>query len=152
MDCCERQKIPGNVDETLMRFLYSNRYDKDNRFMGGEHYEHFRNYKAKNILTLVQKLEKDYPQVKDFYSTICEFVHPNGDGVYGSYSYLDEDTQTILFCPQFTQDSPLFPAFITTLACSVDLYLRSITAIEGKIAEFTRLCEESLNSRIAPEN
>ena len=146
LDCCEKQTIPGNVDDTLMRILYSNRFDKENRYVGEEHYEHFKGYKAKNIMSLVQKLEKDYPHVKDFYSTICEFVHPNGDGVCGSYSYLNEDTQTVLFYPQFTQGSPLFPAFITTLTCSIDLYLKFVASVEENIAEFTRLCEESLNA------
>ena len=152
LDCCKQKTIPSNVDDTLMRILYSNRYDAGNRYMGGEHYEHFKEYKAKNILTLVQRIEKVYPQVKDFYSTICEFVHPNGDGVCGSYSQLDEETHTVLFGPQFSQDSPLFPAFITTLSCSIDLYLKFVESIEVFIAEFTRLCEESLNTRIATEN
>lgn len=144
--CCEQKAIPSDVDETLMRILYSNRYDKDNRYVGGEHFENFKEYKAKNILTLVQKLEKEYPQTKDFYSTICEFVHPNGDGVGGSYSQLDESTHTVLFGPQFSRDSQLFPAFITTLSCSIDLYLRFMESIEANIDEFSRLCEESLKS------
>lgn len=144
--CCEQKAIPSDLDETLMRILYSNRYDKDNRYVGGEHYEIFKDYKAKNILTLVQKLEKEYPQTKDFYSTICEFVHPNGDGVGGSYSQLDESTHIVSFGPQFSRDSQQFPAFITTLSYSIDLYLRFVGSIEGNIDEFSRLCEESLKS------
>lgn len=151
-ECCDQKAVPSNVDDKLMRILYSNRYDKDNRYVGGEHYELFKEYKAKNILTLVQKIEKDYPEVKDFYSTICEFVHPNGDGVCGSYSQLDEDMQTVMFCPQFTQSSQLFPVFITTLSCSIELYLRFTKKIEENIVEFSRLCEESLMANNATEN
>lgn len=143
--CCEQKALPRDVDETLMRILYSNRYDKDNRYMDGEHYEHFKEYKAKNILTLVQKLEKRYPETKDFYSTICEFVHPNGDGVGGSYSHLDESTQSVSFGPQFSRESQLFPAFITTLSCFVDLYLKFVELIEEDIMDFSRLCEKSLS-------
>lgn len=144
--CCEQKTIPGDVDETLMRILYSNRYDKNNRYVGGEHFENFKEYKAKNILTLVQKLEKEYPQTKDLYSTICEFVHPNGDGVGGSYSQLDESTQTVSFGPEIRCDSLLFPAFITTLDYSISLYLRFVESIETSIDDFSRLCEESLKS------
>lgn len=143
--CCEQKALPCDVDETLMRILYSNRYDKDNRYMGGEHYENFKEYKAKNILTLVQKLEKRYPQAKDFYSTICEFIHPNGDGVGGSYSHLDESTQSVSFGPQFSRESQLFPAFITTLSCSIDLYLKFMESIEDNIMVFSQLCEKSLS-------
>ena len=134
--CCEQKALPCDVDETLMRILYSNRYDKDNRYMGGEHYENFKEYRAKNIVTLVQKLEKRYPEAKDFYSTICEFVHPNGDGVGGSYSQLDESTQSVSFGPQFSRESQLFPAFITTLSCSIDLYLKFMESIEDNIMVF----------------
>lgn len=143
-DCCEQQYITEAVDDTLMRLLYSNRYDKDNRYVGTEHYEQFKDYKAKNILTLVQKLEKDYPATKDFYGTICEFVHPNGDGVGGSYSYLDEAIHTVSFGPQFGKQSDLFPAFITTLSCSIALYSEFIESIQESIEEFTKLCEVEL--------
>ena len=96
LNCCEKKTLDSNADNILMRLLYSNRYDKDNRYMGEEFYEQFKEYRAKNILTLVQKLEKDYPQVKDIYSEMCEFVHPNGNGVCGSYSYLDEANHTVV--------------------------------------------------------
>lgn len=146
-DCCKQQDITDAVDETLMRLLYSNRFDKDNRYVGTEHYESFKAYKAKNILTLVQKLEKDYPAVKDFYSTICEFVHPNGDGVCGSYSCLDEATHTVTFGPQFGKQSDMFPAFITTLSCSIALYLEFVESIQENLAKFTKICEAELERK-----
>lgn len=144
-DCCEQKALSRDMDEMLMRILYSNRYDKDNRYVGGEYYENFKDYKAKNILTLAQKLEKEYPQTKDFYSTICEFVHPNGVGVGGSYSLLNESTQTVIFGPQFTQNSSMFPAFITTLSCSIDLYMGFVDSIKENIVEFSRLSEKSIS-------
>lgn len=144
-DCCEKQAI-DSIDDNLMRLLYSNRYDKDNRYVGEEHFEQFKEYKAKNILTIVQKLEKAYPKAKDIYSVICEFVHPNGDGVCGSYSYLDESSHTVFFGLQFRQESSLFPAFITTLSCSIDLYIMFIESIKESIIEFSQLCEDSLPS------
>lgn len=143
-DCCEKQRIDSKADETLMRMLYSNRYEKDNRYVGEEHFEQFEKYKAKNILTLVQKLGKDFPQVKDIYGAICEFVHPNHDGVLGSYTYLDESNQTVEFGPQFTQDSWLFSAAIETLKCSIHLYLKFIILVKENIDEFSRLCENFL--------
>ncbi len=146
-DCCDEQTVTDNVDNVLMRLLYSNRFEKDNRYVSAEHYENFKDYKAKNILTLVQKLEKDYPAAKDFYSNLCEFVHPNGDGVCGSYSYLDESIHTTTYGPQFSRQSDLFPAFITTLSCSVDLYLGFVESIEDSIEEFSKLCEEALTKK-----
>ena len=146
LNCCENKTLDSNADNILMRLLYSNRYDKDNRYMSEEFYEQIKEYRAKNILTLVQKLEKDYPQIKDIYSEMCEFVHPNGDGVCGSYSYLDESNHTVFFGLQFSQELPLLPAFITTLTCSIDLYIKFIVSIKDSIVEFSQLCESSLTS------
>ena len=143
-DCCEEQIVTDNVDIVLMRLLYSNRFEKDNRYVSQEHYESFKEYKAKNILTLVQKLEKDYPAAKDFYGNLCEFVHPNGDGVCGSYAYLDESIHTTTYGPQFSRQSDMFPAFITTLSCSMGLYIGFIETIKDRIKEFAKLCEDAL--------
>ena len=146
-DCCEQQKITETVDDILMRLLYSNRYEKDNRYVGEEYYESFKEYKAKNILTLVQKLEKDYPAAKNFYSTICEYVHPNSDGVCGSYSRLNESTNTTSFGAQFNKQSFLFSSSVTTLGASIALYLEQIEYIKNNLAEFTKLCEAFLKEK-----
>ena len=143
-DCCEKQIIDGNIDDTLMRILFSNRFEKDNRYVGEEHFKQFEKYKSKNILTLIQKHGKDFPQVKDVYGAICEFVHPNHDGVLGGYSYEDEANQTIYYGPQFNQESWLFAASVVTLNCSIDLYINYIASIEKYIDEFSRLCENFL--------
>ena len=34
LNCCEKKILDSNFDNILMRLLYSNRYDKDNRYMG----------------------------------------------------------------------------------------------------------------------
>lgn len=113
-DCCERHKLPSTFDSTLMRTLFSNRFEKDNVYIGEEHFEQFKEYKATNILTLLNNFMKEFPKAKDVYSVICEFVHPNGDGDSGSYSYVDEASHTVQFGPQFNQDSWLYDASIAT--------------------------------------
>ena len=147
-ECCQNESIKDNTDDVLMRILFSNRFDKDNRFVGEDHYDEFKDYKAKNILTLVDKVEKEYPHTKDIYKTICEFVHPNGDGVTGSYSKLNEEKDETYFGPQIDRHSVLFPVFVSTLSCSLILFLQFVDSIEGTMKEFTRICEESLNRRI----
>jgi len=142
--CCEKSIIDDSVDVTLMRAMFSNRYEKGDQYVSAEHYEAFKDYRAKNILTLIQKVEKDYPETKNFYSNLCEFVHPNGDGVVGSYSQLDEVSDMTFFGPQINTESPLFPAFITTLSCAVSLYLSFEGSITANMSTFAGLCEINL--------
>lgn len=144
---CEEQTISENLDDSLMCILFGNRFDKDNRYVGDEHYELFKDYRAKNILTLVQKVEKVFPHTKDYYSTICEFVHPNGDGVCGGYSRLEEETDTTFYGPQFNRESKMSPAFIMTLSCALMLYLQFVESINSNIKVFSKLCEESLKQK-----
>lgn len=142
--CCGNHFVPEDVDEKLMCFCFANRFDRSSRFVGEEYYESFKDYQAKNILTLVGKVEKAFPETKGFYSTICEFVHPNGDGVGGSYSRLDEESDTTFFGPQIDKKSCLFPAFVKTLSCAIMLYLSFLESIENNIDKFAKLCENSL--------
>ena len=83
--CCKSGIVSDKEDEILMRILFSNRYDSTNPHVGEHTYEKYKDYKAKNIITLVQNVENHYPTAKGIYETLCEFVHPNGDGVRGSY-------------------------------------------------------------------
>lgn len=144
---CEEQTILENLDDSLMSLQFGNRFDRNNRCVGDEHYELFKDYNAKSILTPVQKVEKAFPHTKDLYSTLCEFVHPNGDGVGGSYSRLEEETDSTFFGPQFNRESKMFPAFIMTLSCALMLYLQFVESINSDIRVFSKLCEESLKKK-----
>lgn len=132
------------VDNTLMRILHANRFESENRYVGDDTFVLFKEYKATNILTLITKIEKAYPQTKDFYTTLCEFVHPNGDAVCGSYSQLDEIKDYTYFGSQQTKDTELFPAFITTLSVSISLFLSFIEDIHNNIVAFTNNYEKYL--------
>lgn len=145
--CCDDGMVSEKVDKTLMRILFSNRFEKNNRYVGETHYEKFKEYKAKNILSLVEKVEKDFPQAKDFYSTICEFVHPNRDGVSGSYSRIDAKADITYFGPQFSFESKLFSAFVLTISCAIVFYIGFIECIKENMSVFTCLCEDFLSEK-----
>ena len=48
-------------------------------------------YKQTNALTLVQKLDKEYPGVLKDYEWLCETAHPNFMGVLAMYCRVDQD-------------------------------------------------------------
>lgn len=147
--CCKSGNVGDKEDEILMRILFSNRFDNANPHVGEYTYEKFKDYKAKNIITLVQSVEKHYPAAKGIYETLCEFVHPNGDGVRGSYSKIDEESDITTFGPLFSQESELFPAFVLSLSSTVSLYTEFVEQILCNINPFARLCEISLKRKSA---
>lgn len=48
-----------------------------------------------NILTAVDRLDKEFIGLRRMYDTLCEFTHPNWSGCMGSYSKLDAAKYTL---------------------------------------------------------
>lgn len=44
-----------------------------------------------NILTAIDRLNKDFDGIRAMYDRLCEFTHPNWSGVMGSYSVIEEE-------------------------------------------------------------
>lgn len=90
--------------------------------------------------------------IRNFYSSLCEFVHTNTDGIVGSYSYLDEDSEMIYLGTQMTPTHPLYGAFPSTLLVALDMYLVDMYTIYDNMEEFTRVCEEALKDKEMVKN
>ncbi len=52
---------------------------------------------AINVLTLIDKVDKDFPGFRKSYDQLSEYAHPNWCGVLGAYSHLDRDSYTVTF-------------------------------------------------------
>jgi hypothetical protein len=50
-----------------------------------------------NILTMLEKTEKKYPEITKFYKLLCESAHPNYDGLLNGYSTIDTDKHIVSF-------------------------------------------------------
>lgn len=48
-------------------------------------------YESYNVLTAVDRLDKEFPGLRDMYNTLCEFTHPNWSGVMGTYSRVEKE-------------------------------------------------------------
>lgn len=48
-------------------------------------------YESYNVLTAVDRLDKEFPGLRDMYNTLCEFTHPNWSGVMGAYSRIEKE-------------------------------------------------------------
>lgn len=145
--------VSENLDKELMRFLFVNKYKKG-VFIDDRTYDSFHKYKPESVAFYMDAVDEDLKletegkiSIRDFYSSLCEFVHTNTDGIVGSYSYLDEDSEIIYLGPQMTPGHPVYGAFPSTLLVALDMYLVDMHAIYDNMEEFTRVCEEALKDK-----
>jgi hypothetical protein len=53
-----------------------------------------------NVLTMIEKVDEDYPRFKASYETLSEYAHPNWCGVLGAFSELDRENLVTRFRPR----------------------------------------------------
>lgn len=128
-----------NVDETtdskLMQLLFANCYSK--KFCTPSDIE----YRATRIGVLNSQIDDDFPGWKNYYGCLCEFAHPNSDGVICSYSKLIEK-KGVLFYPQLTEKHSLYNLFIVILKLSIVIYLEKVKYIKETIHKFSTISED----------
>ena len=78
----ERKRVTPDDDEELMRLLFANNYPKDDPYLEPND----KRFQADRIGMHVTRADELYPGFKSYYKSLCEFVHPNSDGVGQSYS------------------------------------------------------------------
>lgn len=71
-------KNPAQLDQFLMRVLVGSR-DKTTPV------------ESCNVLTAIDKLDKEYQWFRKGYDRLCEFTHPNWGGLLGTYGRINHD-------------------------------------------------------------
>ena len=52
-------------------------------------------FKARNILTAIDKMNADHPNIRPIYETLSEDCHPNSLGVFSHFSNLFDDKRAV---------------------------------------------------------
>jgi hypothetical protein len=60
-------------------------------------------YKAINVITILQKCDLKYPGIFEIYEGLCESAHPNYEGLSGGYSRIDHDEYITHFSNRWTE-------------------------------------------------
>lgn len=136
----ERKVVLKEDDDELMRLLFGNNYPKDDPFT--EPYD--ARLKAERIGMHVKRADELYPRFRDYYSNLCEYVHPNYDGVSQSYSLLHFEEGYTDFGPMLNSSHSLYNAFTITLVLALTLYLRQIEYIDDNLVNFINLCDNDI--------
>jgi hypothetical protein len=91
--------------------------------------------KAPNVLTQLEKLSKNTPNVMEAYERLCDIVHPNGMGAAIYFSKIDE-TDTAHFTDGGNDSDRTYSSFV--MACARLLYFnRCIDELEPLLVELT---------------
>ena len=133
----ERNKVKETDDEDLMRIFFGNNYPKDDPFT--EPYDE--RLKAERIGKHVKRSDELYPRYREYYSNLCEYVHPNYDGVSQSFSLLHHEENNTDFGPMLNSDHDLYDAFTITMVLALHIYLEQLDSIEDNLEDFIHLCD-----------
>ena len=129
-----QEKLIENFDELMMKLCFGTRRDESK-------------YNATNILSQIEKLDKKYNGVLNFYNDLCEFVHPNSDGVIGSYSELKEKDNKNLIYKAITAEHIIYPWIEKCYHLSMVIYSENVKQIFHDLPKFALICEAELNKR-----
>lgn len=123
-------KLIENFDDLITKISLGTRYES--------------NVSAINILTQIDKLDKEYKGIRKFYDSLCEFVHPNWDGVEGSYSELNEKARNTDIYKVVTTEHPVYKWIESCFLLSMGVYIEYSNRIRSNLPPFTILCETQI--------
>lgn len=139
-------KVLDDTDKRLMDMSFGNQYKKG-VFIPDEVFESLQEHKAIRSGKLLKEIDKRYPSYNEMYSSLCEFVHPNTDGVQGCFSKSDFKNHTTYYGKMLTKESGFFPAIESSIVLALALYIEQYDAIVNIMPEFIKICEEDIREK-----
>jgi hypothetical protein len=124
-------KLTNDFDDLITKIKFGTRYKDE--------------IVSINILTQIDKLDKQFNGLRKYYDALCEFTHPNWDGVEGSYSELDEVKRCTYIQKIITTDHSLIDFFQTCFLLIISIFSGSAEWLRNNLQVFTELCESEIN-------
>ena len=103
--------------------------------------------KAINVLTFVGQIDKEISGYAGQYAALCEYSHPNHDGVAGLYSHPHEDTGLIDLGSNIRGSQSHEMICALNLSVAVMMFNHSYAAIGDALATLVDLCERAVPLR-----
>lgn len=135
-DTIKSGQLPENFDNLISKINFGTRYNDE--------------YQAISILTQIKKLNKEYPVTEKFYDALSEFVHPNWDGLQGSYSELVESKNKTELRKIITNTHDLMNWIIACFDLCLVLHLEIHNKLLSQLPEFATICETDIKNKIKP--
>jgi hypothetical protein len=131
LDATLEARAVGDIDDFLMRLLMGSRTDTEIL------------PQAINVLTFVDRVEKDVKGFRQRYDRLCEFAHPNWAGTALLYSKHDQAKLWTDFGANIRAIEGPKQIGVTNLSVALMLFERSYKGIADIMLAFIELCEGS---------
>jgi hypothetical protein len=126
-------KLIEDFDDLITKISLGTKYESDVIAIG--------------IMTNLDKLDKEYKGIRKIYEDLCEFVHPNWDGVQGSYSKLNEIGRYTDIFKVITKEHSVFDFFVTCSLIFMDVFIDCSKSILTNLPSFSILCETEIDKK-----
>lgn len=123
---------PKDLDDEAMLVLCGTRDPKELEF------------KSKNILGYIEKIQKSYSDYKYIYDTLSEFVHPNHDGCLGAYGQVDEKAKITYLGFNKEYNHFIHLETVRFLLLNLELFQEEYDKNEKLLPELIKVCDNDL--------
>lgn len=127
-------KLTNDFDDLITKIKFGTRYSDD--------------IVSTNVLTRIDKLDKQFDGVRKFYDALCEFTHPNWDGVEGSYSELDEVNHCTYIQKVITIEHSMTGFFRACFLFIISIFSGSAEWLRTNLQRFSELCEADIKRNL----
>lgn len=132
-DAIDDQNISA-LDETLMKALTGSKNNPDMRV-------------PINILTVVDRVEKEIPGFRDAYDNLSELSHPNWAGTLGTYSKIDKEKLWVDFGKNIRLRDTTQTQIAFILCSGLELVAHIYNEFAELIPRLVTVCEKAIASK-----
>ena len=127
-------KEVGDINDVLMRLLMGSKND-------------ITNVEAVNVLTFVEKINKDIDGFEKSYESLCEYAHPNWSGTSFLYSKPNTEKIWIDYGKNIRGKESVSIVGLTCLNTSLMIFEHSYNEVGDLMPDFINICEKNLASQ-----
>ncbi|MGQ1911225.1 hypothetical protein ACT3CE_15745 [Marinifilum sp. RC60d5] len=137
-------KVFVSFDKSISNNQLTNGFDEDiTKIILGTRY--CEEYKSTNILNYIDKLDKEINGIRKYYDSLCEYTHPNWNGVEGAYLISDNNSNVTEITKVINKEHDLTNYFIGCFLLGVTYFSAKTLYMREHLHSFVSLCEHDLN-------
>ncbi len=127
-------KEVADIDDTLMKLLLGSKNDLGK-------------VAAINVMTFIERVDKDIPGFRGNYETMCEFAHPNWLGTAYLYSKNNTDNVWTDLGRDVRDTESVAVHGLNNLNLALSMFQHSYKEMSDLMPDFINLCENVLNKK-----